>query len=55
MSKAGLVVIAFKKILSLPERVNQAQNEKANKFTKGLLSFVNNTLKRSFGAFKNEL
>ena len=36
MSKAGLVVIAFKKILSLPERPDRNKNEKANKFTRGL-------------------
>ena len=55
MSKAGLVVIAFKKILSLPERKDKNLNEKANKFTRGLESFVNRTFKRSLDAFKEEL
>ena len=55
MSKAGLVVIAFKKILSLPDRKDKNLNEKANKFTRGLESFVNRTFKRSLDAFKEEL
>ena len=36
MSKAGLVVIAFKKIQTLPEKPDKSKNEKANKFTRGL-------------------
>ena len=53
MSKAGLVVIGFKKIQSLPERKDNAAYIKATKFEKGLSNFVDRTLKRSFGAFKN--
>ena len=54
MSKAGLVAISFKKIVNLPDRKDKNQNEKANKFTRGLQNYLSNTLKRSFGAFKNE-
>jgi hypothetical protein len=55
MSKAGLVVIGFKKWQGLPERKDNAAFIKASRFEKGLSSFVDRTLKRSFGAFKNEL
>ena len=55
MSKAGLVVIGFKKWQGLPERKDNAAFLKASRFEKGLSSFVDRTLKRSFGAFKNEL
>ena len=53
MSKAGLVVIAFKKFQSLPYRTCQKQNDKANKFEIGLKRFVERTLGRAFSAFKN--
>ena len=53
MSKAGLVVIGFKKMQSLPERKDNAAFLKASRFEKGLSNFVDRTLKRSFGAFKN--
>jgi hypothetical protein len=36
MSKAGLVVIAFRKIQTLPERKDNAAFLKASKFEKGL-------------------
>ena len=55
MSKAGLVVIGFRKWESLPERVNKERNEKANKFEAGLKRFVDRTLKRATEAFKSEL
>ena len=55
MSKAGLVVIGFKKWQGLPERKDNAAFIKASKFEKGLSNFVDRTLKRSFGAFRNEL
>jgi hypothetical protein len=55
MSKAGLVVIGFKKWQGLPERKDNEAFKKASRFEKGLSSFVDRTLKRSFGAFKNEL
>ncbi len=54
LSKAGMVLIAFKKFTTLPERKDGKQNIKANKFEAGLMRFVDRTLARSFGAFKNE-
>ena len=51
-SKAGLVVVAFKKIQSLPVRKNSELFAKANKFEKGLSNFVDRTLKRPFNAFR---
>lgn len=54
MSKAGLVVIAFRKMQSLPNRINNDAYKKASKFEKGLSSFVERTVKRALGAFKNE-
>ena len=51
-SKAGLVVVAFKKIQTLPERRDDALYTKANKFEKGLSTFVERTLRRPFNAFK---
>jgi hypothetical protein len=54
MSKAGLVVIGFKKWQGLPEKKDMSAFIKASKFEKGLSNFVDRTLKRSFGAFKNE-
>ena len=55
LSKAGLVVIGFKKWQGLPERKDNEAFKKASRFEKGLSSFVDRTLKRSFGAFRNEL
>ena len=55
MSKAGLVLIAFRKFASLPQRPDKSKNDKANKFTAGLNRYVIRTLNRSFNAFKNEL
>ena len=40
MSKAGLVVIAFRKIQSLPELKNNEAFKKATKFEKGLVAFA---------------
>ena len=54
MSKAGLVVIAFRKIQTLPERKDNAAFLKASRFEKGLASFVERTVKRALGAFKND-
>ena len=53
-SKAGLVVVAFKKIQTLPERRDDALYTKANKFEKGLSNFVERTIRRPFNAFKTE-
>jgi hypothetical protein len=52
MSKAGMVVIAFRKIQTLPARRDDEAYKKANLFEKGLSSFVDRTLKKSFEAFK---
>ncbi len=54
MSKAGLVVIAFRKVQTLPERKDNTAFLKASRFEKGLLGFIDRTIKRSLGAFKNE-
>ena len=54
MSKAGMVVIAFRKIQTLPEKRDNEAYLKANKFEKGLSTFVDRTLKKSFEAFKTE-
>ena len=55
MSKAGLVVVGFRKWAALPEKKDNAAYLKASRFEKGLSNFVERTLKRSFGAFRNEL
>ena len=52
-SKAGMVVIAFRKIQSLPERINHPLFEKANNFEKGLSSFAAKVLRQSFVSFKS--
>ena len=54
MSKAGMVVIAFRKMQSLPERRNMEAFKKASKFEKGLANFAQRTLKRVLNSFKNE-
>ena len=54
LSKAGLVVIAFKKIHTLPDRKNGELYVKANRFEKGLAGFVDRTLKRAFNAYKTD-
>ena len=54
MSKAGLVVIAFRKIQTLPERKDTENYVKATKFEKGLSLFVEKTLRGSFVPFRNE-
>ena len=51
MSKAGLVVLAFKKIQSLPERKNPGP---AIEFEKRLTSFIDRTLRRSWKGFTTE-
>jgi len=54
MSKAGLVVIAFRKIQTLPERKDNSAFQKASRFEKGLSNFAERTLKKALGAFRNE-
>ena len=53
-SKIGKVVEAFKAWRGLPERKDNAAFLKASKFEKGLADFVERTVKRALGAFKNE-
>ena len=53
MSKAGLVVIAFRKWQGLPERADKGRNEKASKFEAGLRRFAERTLSKALRAFKN--
>ena len=53
-SKAGMVATGFRKIASLPERINHPLYEKANKFEKGLSDFATKILRQSFGGFKSE-
>ena len=55
MSKAGMVVIAFRKIQTLPERRDDAAFAKASKFERGLSAFVDRTIRSSFNAFRVEL
>ena len=54
LSKAGLVVIAFKKIQTLPERIDSELYAKANKFEKGLRDFVDRTVRRTFAAYRSD-
>ena len=55
MSKIGKVVMGFQAWKNLPEKKDNTAFLKASRFEKGLGSFVERTLKRSFGAFRNEL
>ena len=56
LSKAGLVVVAFKKIQSLPERKKDAKGyDNFMRFEKGLQEFWSNTMKRAYVPIKNEL
>ena len=51
LAKAELVVIAFKKMQTLPERRDEELYAKANQFEKGLAKIVERTLKTSFQSF----
>ena len=56
LSKAGLVVVAFKKLESLPERKKDPKGyDQFLKFERGLHEFFNSTMKRSYTAIKSEL
>ena len=55
MSKIGKVVTAWQAWKSLPQKKDNSAFLKASRFEKGLSTFVERTLKRSFGAFRNEL
>ena len=51
-----MVVVAFKKIQSLPERRKDPKGyDQFLKFERGLHDFFNSTMKRSYVAIKNEL
>jgi len=49
----GKIYDGFSKWKSLPERVDKGKSEKAHKFSRGLKAFVDRTLGKVFGAFKN--
>ena len=53
VSKAGMVVLAFRRIQTLPEKKNMEAYGKASKFERGLLTFVLSVLKRSYSAFED--
>ena len=53
-SKAGLVVVAFNKIKSLPELVDNESKKRVLKFEKGLSKFSENTLRKSFVPLKSD-
>ena len=54
LSKAGLVLLAMKNWQNLPQRSNKGKSQKANKFEIGLRKYVDRTLNKAIGAFKNE-
>ena len=54
LSKAGMVVIAFRRIQMLPDRIDRPLYERANKFEKGLSAFADKILRKSFSSFKSE-
>jgi len=55
MSKAGMVVIAFKKFQSLPEKRKDPKGyDNFLKFERGLQDFFATTMKRSYVAIKSE-
>ena len=53
ISKAGMVVLAFRRIQTLPERKNMEAYGRASKFERGLSSFIDRTSKRAFDSFKS--
>ena len=54
LSKAGLVVVAMKKIQSLPEKRKDPKGyDQFLKFERGLQDFFNSTMKRSYTPIKN--
>ena len=52
-SKAGMVVLAFRRIQTLPERKNMEAYGRASKFERGLEAFVERIVRQSFTSFKN--
>ena len=55
MSKAGLVAVAFRKMQSLPNIEVKHDYSKYNKFEKGLSTFVDKTIRKTFAPLKSEL
>lgn len=53
-SKAGMTMVAFRAIKTLPQRQDRKGDRRANRFEKGLSDFVNRTLRRSFEAFQSQ-
>ena len=53
MSKAGRVAEAFRIIKNLPGLVDMERRRRASKFEKGLSSFLERTIRRSYNAYKN--
>ena len=53
-TKIGKVFSGWERWKNLPERRDQAANVKGSKFEIGLKRFLNRTLSRAFGAFKNQ-
>ena len=54
MTKAGRLAESFRLWKNIPVKINIGAYKKASKFEKGLSSFVERTVKRALGAFKNE-
>lgn len=54
-TKIGRVMGAWEKWKSLPERKTEGTNVKGNKFEVGLRRFVDRTLKKGWGAFRDQL
>jgi hypothetical protein len=55
MSKVGMIVTAYRRIKSLPDKKNEVLHKISNKFEMGLSLFIDRTLKKSFDAFKLKL
>lgn len=53
-SKAGMTMVAFRAIKTLPQRQDGKGDRRANRFEKGLSDFVNRTLRRTFEAFQHQ-
>ena len=52
-SKAGMVVSAFRRIQTLPEKKNMETYGKATKFERGLSAFVERITRQSFNSFRS--
>jgi hypothetical protein len=54
MAEAGLVQLAFRAFVSLPERKRRLKHFNGSQLEDGLMGFVNRTLSRAFEAFRNQ-